>query len=73
MMSGNTQGSQPTMNGNSIKELKKYDLFDLSILLIISATDGLDMVNEEFLAKLTSYKNYCCLLHALNDIDPDTD
>jgi len=49
------------------------DLFDLSVCLIISATDGLDMVNEEHLQKLADYKNHCCLLHALTDIDPDTD
>ena len=49
------------------------DLFDLSVCLTISATDGLDMVNEELLGKLAFYKNHCCLLHALNDIDPDTD
>ena len=61
------------MYGHSIKELKKMDLFDLSLTLVISATDGLDMVNEEFLCKLADYKKHCCLLHALTDIDPDTD
>ena len=71
-MQGSTQVSQ-SMYGQSIKEMKKMDLFDLSVCLTISATDGLDMVNEEFLCKLASYKNHCCLLHALTDIDTDTD
>jgi hypothetical protein len=30
--------------------MKKNDLFDLGILLTICATDGIDMVNEEYVA-----------------------
>ncbi len=36
----------------SIQELKKNDLFDLGVLLTICATDGIDMVNEEYVAQL---------------------
>jgi serine/threonine protein kinase len=35
-----------------IKELKKQDLFDLGIVLTLAATGGLEMINEEFLAKV---------------------
>lgn len=38
-----------------MKELKKNDLFDLGVVLTICATGGLDMVNEEFLAKLSDF------------------
>jgi hypothetical protein len=38
-------------------------------MLTIAATDGLDMVSEELLSRLTQYKNHCCLLHALMDIN----
>ena len=31
-------------------ELKKNDLFDLGVLLIICTTDGIDMVNEDYVA-----------------------
>jgi len=41
------------MYGGSLRELKKLDLFDLGVMLTIAATDGLDMVSEEHLAKLT--------------------
>jgi hypothetical protein len=36
----------------SLSELKKQDLFDLGVVLTICATDGLDMVNEEYVAQL---------------------
>jgi hypothetical protein len=52
-----------------MRELKKGDLFDLGLMLTIAATDGLDMVNEDHIARLTSYKNHCCLLHGLTSID----
>ena len=55
---------------NSINELKKNDLFDLSVVLIICATGGLDMVNEEHLARLTDFSQHCCIIHAINAIDP---
>jgi hypothetical protein len=32
--------------------LKKQDLFDLGILLTLASTGGLEMINEEFLAKI---------------------
>ena len=31
-------------------ELKKHDLYDLGIVLLICATDGIDMVNEEHIS-----------------------
>ena len=54
---------------NSITELKKNDLFDLGIVLTICATGGLDMVNEEQLAKLADFSQHCCLIHALESVD----
>jgi hypothetical protein len=36
----------------SFKELKKQDLFDLGVLLTLASTGGLEMINEEFLAKI---------------------
>jgi len=32
-----------------VKELKKVDLFDLGVLLILAATGDLEMINEEYL------------------------
>lgn len=55
--------------GNSIKELKKNDLFDLGIILTICALGGLDMVYEESLEKLCDFSNKCCLIHGIWDID----
>ena len=54
----------------SMHELKKNDLFDLGIVLTICATGGLDMVNEEQLSKLVDLPSQCCLIHALNRVDP---
>jgi len=54
----------------SVVELKKNDLFDVGVVLTICATGGLDMVNEEQLSKLADFSQKCCLIHALNEIDP---
>jgi len=32
--------------------LRKLDLFDLGVLLVICATDGIDMVNEEYVQSI---------------------
>jgi hypothetical protein len=61
------------MYGGSLRELKKLDLFDLGVMLTIAATDGLDMVSEELLGKLCSYKGHCCLLHALMRQDANSE
>jgi len=61
------------MYGGSLRELKKLDLFDLGVMLTIAATDGLDMVSEELLGKLTVYKGHCCLLHALMRQDANSE
>ena len=58
------------MHANSINELKKMDLFDLGVVLTICCTGGLDMVNEEHLARLTDFTQHCCLFHALKAVDP---
>ncbi len=58
---------------NSINELKKYDLFDLSVVLTICATGGLDMVNEDHLARLADFSQACCLIHAINDVDTESE
>ena len=60
----------------SLEELKKNDFFDLGVLLTICATGGLDMVNEEYISKLSRFNQSCCLIHGLNEIDmasPDFD
>ena len=49
--------------------MKKNDLFDLGVVLTICATGGLDMVNEDFLAKLSNFSQQCCFIHALHDVD----
>jgi len=49
----------------SFKELKKQDLFDLGILLTLASTGGLEMINEEFLAKLPDIQSSCCLIHKI--------
>ena len=36
----------------SLKELKKQDLFDLGILLTLASTGGLEIISEEFLMKI---------------------
>ncbi len=64
-MKQQSQGSY----GGSVHELKKNDLFDLGVVLIICATGGLDMVNGEFLAKLSDFSQQCCFIHALRDVD----
>jgi len=54
----------------------KNDLFDLSVVMTICATGGLDMVNEEHLAKLADFSQHCCLIHAVLEVDiqqPDFD
>jgi energy-converting hydrogenase Eha subunit C len=39
--------SNDSNNSSPLKELKKLDLFDLGILLVIAATGGLDVISEE--------------------------
>lgn len=46
-------------------ELKKVDLFDLGILLVITATGGLDVISEEVLTQLGSFNKTCCVIHAI--------
>jgi hypothetical protein len=48
-----------------LQELKKNDLFDLGVLLTICATDGIDMVNEEYVSQLHKLNTECCLAHAI--------
>jgi hypothetical protein len=45
--------------------MKKLDLFDLGVLLIIAATGGLDVISEESLNGLTNLSVTCCILHAV--------
>lgn len=52
-----------------MRELKKLDLFDLSIVLTLSATSGLDMVHDESLERLCDFSKECCLIHGILDID----
>ena len=51
----NQPGVETRIYVNSIQELKKMDLFDLGVVLTICTTGGLDMLNEEHLARLTDF------------------
>ncbi len=46
-------------------EMKKLDLFDLGIMLIIAATGGLDVISEEAISNIPNLSTSCCLLHAV--------
>jgi hypothetical protein len=48
-----------------ITEMKKLDLFDLGVLLIIAATGGLDVISEESISAITHLSHSCCILHAV--------
>ena len=54
----------------SLKELKKNDLFDLGVVLLLCAASGFDMVSEEYLERLCDYSMQCCVIHAIQDINP---
>ena len=56
-------------SAQSINELTKNDLFDLGVLLTICATDGIDMVNEEYVSQLKKLNQECCLVHASQKCD----
>lgn len=45
--------------------MRKLDLFDLGVLLIIAATGGLDVMSEESISGLTNLTSSCCILHAV--------
>ena len=51
----------------SMKDLKKQDLFELGVMLTLSSIGGLDMINEEFLAKVPHIQTSCCLFHAIKN------
>lgn len=48
-----------------ITELKKLDIFDLGVLLVIAATGGLDVISEEALNSIQNLNSSCCILHAV--------
>ena len=50
-----------------VKELKKQDLFDLGVLLILASTGGFEFINEEFLGKIPDIQTSCCLIHAIKN------
>ena len=52
-----------------ITELKKLDIFDLGILLVIAATGGLDVISEEALSAIQNLSSSCCILHAVQGSD----
>jgi len=52
----------------SLKELKKLDIFDLGILLILASTGGFDMIDEEFLQRIPNIQQSCCLIHAVKTV-----
>lgn len=45
--------------------MKKLDLFDLGVLLIIAATGGLDVISEESISAILNLNTSCCILHAV--------
>ena len=47
-------------------EMKKMDLFDLGVLLIIAATGGLDVISEESVSGIANLSTSCCILHAVS-------
>lgn len=54
----------------TFSELKKLDLFDLGVLLIIAATGGLDVFSEESIAGIPNLQSSCCILHAVQGGGP---
>jgi len=50
--SNNLGNNNDPINNAVSNELKKLDLFDLGILLIIAATGGLDVISEEIINSL---------------------
>jgi hypothetical protein len=60
-------GSSNNDSGGTIafNELKKLDLFDLGIVLMVTATGGFEILSEEVLSQVGSLSNSCCLMHAL--------
>ena len=48
-----------------MQELKKLDIFDLGVLLVIAATGGLDVISEEALNSIPNLSSSCCILHAV--------
>ena len=49
----------------SLKELRKQDLFDLGVMLILAAMGGLEMIDEEFLSRIPNIQSTCCLICAV--------
>lgn len=42
------------------------------MLLTICATDGIDMVNEEYVSQLQKLNTECCLAHAIQNVNINT-
>ncbi|CDW74770.1 protein kinase domain containing protein [Stylonychia lemnae] len=59
------QNNNTEQDSVQLQELKKLDLFDLGILLIIAATGGLDVISEESISGIQNLSNSCCILHAV--------
>jgi hypothetical protein len=51
--SNNLGSNNDPINSASLNELKKLDLFDLGVLLMIAATGGLDVISEEIINTMT--------------------
>ena len=45
-------------------ELKKLDLFDLGIILIVASMGGMDVISEEFISQIPNLNSSCCFFHA---------
>jgi hypothetical protein len=58
-------GQSANDKSNNQNELKKIDLVDLGVLLIIAATGGLDVMSQEALNSLSNLPTSCCLLHSI--------
>ena len=51
----------------SLKELRKQDLFDLGVMLVLAAMGGLEMIDEDFVASIPNIQSSCCLIHAVKN------
>ncbi len=49
----------------ALVELKKMDLFDLGVLLLVASTGGLDVISEEVLSQVNNIQGQCCIFHAI--------
>lgn len=52
-------------NENDKNELKAQDIFDIGYMVLVAATGGLDLFNQQTLDLNMNEKQGCCVLHHL--------